>query len=69
MNKHNYQTKGGDCELNELHHSMNNDLAIIGSFLTLCHTLESDETFKACLKNAEASLRGIVEGLVDANKK
>lgn len=47
----------------KLRHDINNQLAIIGSFLTLCQTVEHDEIFKACLKNAEMSYREIIEVL------
>jgi hypothetical protein len=50
-----------DLTTHEMRHNMNNELAIIGSFLALCHTIESDETFKACLQNAEESLRRVIE--------
>jgi hypothetical protein len=40
-------------------HGMNNNLSTLSLFLSLCHSVNGDEIFKECLKNAEESLRGI----------
>ena len=61
MEKNNFKTGNKNFELYKFIHGMNNDLAIIGSFLTLCHALEGDELFAECLKNSEESLAMIAK--------
>lgn len=49
------------AEISKLRHDLNNDLSVVGSFLALCHTLDANETFSACLGNAEESFSQVLQ--------
>lgn len=56
------------AEISKLRHDLNNDLAVVGSFLALCHTLNVNETFSTCLSNAEESFGEVLQKISGMKK-
>lgn len=54
--------------ISKLQHDLNNDLSVVGSFLALCHTLDTSETFSACLSNAEESFGQVLKKISSMEK-
>lgn len=58
---HNDLKQEGTSSLNRLGHDISSHLAVIGSFLEVCRTVESGDVFRMCLKNAEMSYREVID--------